>query len=76
MIGFTTPEASSGHTCVRSAAAIRPFSAGVRGRSVEPVIHARLRIMIGEVELGAGVLQKRDLQQPAFDRQQLDVAGM
>ena len=42
--GRTVPAARSGHTCASSAAAMAPFSAGVRGRSVEPVRVSRRRI--------------------------------
>ena len=52
-----------------------PFCAGVRGRSVDPVIHSRLRIITEKSSLGLGALQERDLHQPAFDRQQVEVAA-
>ena len=60
-----------------SVRAIAPFSAGVRGRSVDPVTHRRSSHHQREVELHLRALEEGDLHQPALDRERRrDCAAM
>ena len=74
MMGATLPASSRGHTFLRSASAITPFSATERGRRVEPVSVCRF-IMSGSRLISAVLaLQERDLHQPPLQGEDLEVA--
>ena len=52
-----------------------PFSAGVRGRSVEPVMVSRRRITCIRSSSTFDEAEERNLHQAALDREQRQVAG-
>ena len=74
MTGATRPDSRSGHTCSRRLEAISPFCATVRARNVEPAIVSRRCSSRARSICALAPPCVRDLHEPPFERQQLEVA--